>query len=242
MKSGCLCVSECGVLKLSTGDDTPHRCHSETTCNTHSQTYWKTHSHTLKPTHLSGGFEIELGLGTNTPNNYPSLLRLVIHFAWIYSHLPLFFPFFPLLLCSTFHILTSLFSPPSQVMVSFPWALRQNVTIQQSCVWLMAADACHIMSTLWLLLSASGTLYPMNAIFFLYFCNDEIWAAANVDVWRRGKHIRKACFSIFYSIVFLIVWEFLSIVKKGKVRAGHSRVWMAQPNSIAILSFPNIFT
>lgn len=169
MKSGCLCVSECGVLKLSTGDDTPHRCHSETTCNTHSQTYWKTHSHTLKPTHLSGGFEIELGLGTNTPNNYPSLLRLVIHFAWIYSHLPLFFSFFSLLLCSTFHILTSLFSPPSQVMVSFPWALRQNVTIQQSCVWLMAADACHIMSTLWLLLSASGTLYPMNAIFFYTF-------------------------------------------------------------------------
>lgn len=115
MKSGCLCVSECGVLKLSTGDDTPHRCHSETTCNTHSQTYWKTHSHTLKPTHLSGGFEIELGLGTNTPNNYPSLLRLVIHFAWIYSHLPLFFP--------SSSVPHSTFSPPSFLLPHRWWYL-----------------------------------------------------------------------------------------------------------------------
>ncbi len=63
---------------------------------THNLTHTETHSHTLVPTHLSGGFEIELGLGTNTPNNYLSLLRLVIHFLWIYSHMPLFF--FPLFL------------------------------------------------------------------------------------------------------------------------------------------------
>lgn len=174
MISGCLCV--CGD------------CHSETTCNIHSRMYWKTHSHTLKPTHLSGGFEIELGLGTNTPNNYPSLLRLVIHFAWIYFSL--FHDLAPsiilplLLLCSTFHILTSLFSPPSQVMVSFPWALRQNVTIQQSCFWLMAADACHIMSTLWLRLFASGTLYPMNAIFLILL---QWWNMSSSNCWCVKK-------------------------------------------------------
>ena len=47
---------------------------------THTLTHAETHSHTLTSTHLSGGFEIELGLGMNTPNNYLSLLRLVIHF------------------------------------------------------------------------------------------------------------------------------------------------------------------
>lgn len=45
---------------------------------THSFTLNETH--TLIPTHLSGGFEIELGLETNTQNNYLSLLRLVLHF------------------------------------------------------------------------------------------------------------------------------------------------------------------
>lgn len=49
---------------------------------THSFTLNETHTytHTLIPTHLSGGFEIELGLETNTQNNYLSLLRLVLHF------------------------------------------------------------------------------------------------------------------------------------------------------------------
>lgn len=72
-----------------------HSGHSKTTRNTHGKTHWKTHSHTLTPTHLSGGFEIELGLGMNTPNNYLSLPRPVIHFTWIYSHLPLRAPSLP---------------------------------------------------------------------------------------------------------------------------------------------------
>lgn len=122
---------------------------------THTLTRTETHSHTLIPTHLSGGFEIELGLGANTPNNYLCLLRLVIHFPWIRSHLFFFLPPSILFLsCYTFS--------PSSPLLPHRWrylplrALGQNATIQRSCFWFTAADARHTMT---------DTLRQMNTIF-----------------------------------------------------------------------------
>lgn len=160
---------------------------------THTLTHTETHSHTLLPTHLSGGSEIELGLETNTQNNYLSLLRRVIHFPWIYSHLPLFFPSShyppPLLL----HIFTSLVSPPSQVMLCFPRAFGQNVTIQWSYFWFIAADGCHTMSRQLAARQSNTVLVKCvrnkkNTTFFFFFlllCSDN----CSVSKWEMGKNV-----------------------------------------------------
>jgi len=120
---GLACAFEWGT-KVKYGGVTPFVDASPKPLVTHTFTHNETYSHTIIPTHLSGGFEIELGLGLNTPNNYPSLLRLVIHFPWIYSLWP---SLFPALAPSSLLLFSNTYSPPSSLITQF----GQNVTVQR---------------------------------------------------------------------------------------------------------------
>lgn len=161
---------------------------------THTLTHTETHSRTLIPTHLSEGvwnwagtwneYSKQLSFSPASSNPFP---MNIFTFAFFFSFSR---PSSILLLFC--YIFTSLFSPPSQVMASFPQGLGQYAAIMlliygsrslshnvrtvvtSSCKW-------HTM------LAKCGFFLTQNECnIFLFLCRGGI-----CDIVTRGKHIFK---------------------------------------------------
>lgn len=173
----CMCVcSRFGLcIWMSTEDDTPHCCHSKTTCNTHSPSYWNTLTHTY--TH---SLKWRVWNWAGTWNKYSKQLSLspalVIHFPWIYSHLPLFFscssrPPSILLFCYTF-------SPPSFLLPHRWWCLSLEPSDK---MWQYSNHT----SDLW---QQMPVTCPHCA--YCWLCSFSFFYSGNCNIWWRGNILK----------------------------------------------------